>query len=101
MADILIERSHALGMERAREVAAQWQSEAKEEWGMECQYHANEANEQGEVQDRLTFERIGAQGSLCVSATQLKMQLSLGFLMAPYKDRIEEKIAKNLDALLA
>jgi len=100
MTDILIQRSHNLGLEKARAVAAQWHSEAESYWGMDCTYVANETNAEGDVQDRLNFERAGASGYLCVSATQLTMKLELGFLMASFKDKIEEKITSNLDKLL-
>jgi putative polyhydroxyalkanoate system protein len=101
MAEIFIQRDHTLGMEKARAVAVQWQKEAEADWGMDCTYVANETNEKGELQDRLNFERAGASGFLCVTATQLSMKLELGFLMASFKDKIEEKISSNLDKLLA
>ena len=101
MAEILIQRAHSLGMEKARAVAAQWQKEAESDWGMDCTYVANETNEKGEPQDRLNFERTGASGYLCVTANQLSLKLELGFLMASFKDKIEEKITSNLDKLLA
>ena len=101
MAEIFIQRDHTLGMEKARAVAAQWQKEAEADWGMDCTYVANETSDSGEVQDRLNFERTGASGYLLVTATQLTMKLELGFLMASFKDKIEEKITSNLDKLLA
>ena len=100
MAEIFIQRDHTLGMEKARAVAAQWQKEAEEDWGMDCTYVANETNAAGELQDRLNFERAGASGYLCITGTQLSMKLELGFLMASFKDKIEEKISSNLDKLL-
>ena len=101
MSEIFIQRDHTLGMEKARAIAAQWQKESESDWGMDCTYVANETNEQGQVQDRLNFERAGASGYLCVTATQLTMKLELGFLMASFKDKIEEKITSNLEKLLA
>ena len=101
MAEILIQREHNLGMDKARAVAAQWHQEAEADWGMDCTYVANETNAQGEVQDRLNFERAGAEGFLLVTANQLTMKLELGFLMASFKDKLEEKISSNLDKLLA
>jgi len=100
MSEILIQRSHTLGLEKARAVAAKWQHEAEADWGMDCTYMANQINEQGEIQDRLNFERAGASGYLEVSASQLTMKLELGFLMASFKEKIEEKITSNLDKLL-
>ena len=101
MSEILIQRSHTLGMEKARAIAAQWQKEAEADWGMDCTYVSNESNDQGEVQDRLNFERAGASGYLLVTASQLTMKLELGFLMASFKDKIEDKISGNLDKLLS
>ena len=101
MSEIFIQRAHTLGMEKARAIAAQWQKESESDWGMDCTYVTNEANEQGEIQDRLNFERPGASGYLEVTASQLTMKLELGFLMASFKDKIEEKIISNLEKLLA
>ena len=101
MAEIFIQRTHTLGLEKARAIAAQWQKESESDWGMDCTYVANQTNDQGEVQDLLNFERAGASGHLCVTATQLTMKLELGFLMASFKDKIEEKIISNLEKLLA
>jgi len=66
MAEIFIQRDHTLGLEKARAVAAQWQKEAEEDWGMDCTYVANETNEKGEVQDRLNFNAL-ALLAICVS----------------------------------
>ena len=101
MSEILIQRDHALGIEKARAIAAKWQQEAKDDWGMDCTYEANQTNDQGETLDRLNFERAGASGYLEVTAFQLTMKLELGFLMASFKDKIEEKITSNLEKLLA
>jgi len=101
MAEIFIQRTHTLGLEKARAIAAKWQKESESDWGMDCTYVSNQTNDQGEIQDRLNFERAGASGHLCVTATQLTMKLELGFLMASFKDKIEEKIISNLEKLLA
>jgi putative polyhydroxyalkanoate system protein len=101
MSEILIQRDHALGMEKARTIAAKWQQEAEDDWGMDCTYVAYQTNDQGETLDRLNFERAGASGYLEVTASQLTMKLELGFLMASFKDKIEEKIIGNLEKLLA
>ena len=100
MSEILIQRTHTLGMEKARAISAKWQQEAVDDWGMDCTYVANQINDQGETLDRLNFERAGASGYLEVTASQLTMKLELGFLMASFKDKIEEKITSNLEKLL-
>ncbi len=53
MSEILIQRAHTLGMEKARAIAAKWQQEAQADWGMDCTYVANKTNDQGEIWARL------------------------------------------------
>ena len=55
----------------------------------------------GDTEDRLTFERPGAQGVLRVDAVQFELQITLGFLLRAYKSQIAEKINRNLDEALA
>ena len=55
----------------------------------------------GEGEDRVTFERPGAQGLLRVDAAQFELQITLGFLLRAYKTQIAEKINRNLDEALA
>ena len=95
MADIEIQRTHGLGWAGAQSLAKAWQSQAESDWGMTCTHTP------GEGEDRLTFERVGAQGVLRVDATQFELQITLGFLLRAYKTLIAEKINRNLDEALA
>lgn len=94
MPELKIERTHTLGLSRARAVAQRWREQAEQEWGMTC------ASEPGEALDRMRFERSGVSGELSVSATRFDLQIKLGFLLGAYSGKIEEKIQANLDALL-
>ena len=95
MADIEIQRAHGLGWAGAQSLAQAWQAQAESAWGMTCTHTP------GEGEDRVTFERPGAQGLLRVDAAQFELQITLGFLLRAYKTQIAEKINRTLDEALA
>ena len=95
MADIEIQRTHGLDWSGAQALAQAWRAQAESDWGMTCTHTP------GEGEDHLTFERVGAQGALRVTATQFELQITLGFLLRAYKTLIAEKINLNLDEALA
>lgn len=95
MADIHIERTHALGLSQARKVASQWAEQAEQEFGMNCTY------EQGPDSDVLSFSRSGVDGTLAITPDDFVLDAKLGFLLGVFKDKIEGKIVENLDALIA
>ena len=76
-------------------MAQAWQAQAESDWGMTCTHTP------GEGEDRVTFERPGAQGLLRVDAAQFELQITLGFLLRAYKTQFAEKINRNLDEALA
>jgi putative polyhydroxyalkanoate system protein len=92
--DIHIEREHALGLPKARELAFKWAEEAERRLDMECTY------EEGKTSDLVSFTRSGVNGELRVTKDRFELQARLGFLLGAFKDRIETEIVKNLDDLL-
>lgn len=94
MPDIHIERNHALGIAGAREVARRWMQQVEQDYGLECTYT------EGETHDVAQFSRAGIDGTVEVTADTLTLEATLGFLFSSFSDQIEQKIAKNLDALL-
>lgn len=95
MADIHIRRDHHLGFAAARKVAWQWAEQAEEKFDMSCTY------EESDACDEVQFTRSGVSGTLKVSKDHFELDAQLGFLLGAFKDRIEDEIVKNLDALLA
>jgi putative polyhydroxyalkanoate system protein len=87
MADIVLDRAHALGLEEARVVAQRIGAELQAEYGMACRWE----------DDTLHFERTGVSGSLRVEAERVRMQATLGFLMSAFKPRIEDALSRNFD----
>ena len=94
MADIHIEREHALGLPEARKIAFKWAEQAEKEFDMACTY------EEGTTSDRLSFSRSGVQGTLNVTANEFEISAQLGFLVGIFKEKIEAEIIKNLDTLI-
>lgn len=94
MADIHIEREHAIGLHEARKIAFKWAEQAEEEFGMECTY------EEGHTVDLVSFSRSGVQGTLAVTKDVFKVQAQLGFLLGVFKEKIEAEIVRNLDTLI-
>jgi putative polyhydroxyalkanoate system protein len=95
VADIHIERAHAVGLERARNIARQWAEQAQQDFSVQSSY------EEGEAVDTVSFSRAGISGTLQVDKDSFNLDAELGFLFASFKERIETQIAKNLDDLLA
>ena len=94
MPDIRIEREHSLGLPRAREVAEQWVTSARDDFGMTCTVDT------GADADTVRFERTGVSGTLRVDAQRFVLDARLGFLLGSFKDRIVAEIESNLDRLL-
>ena len=95
MADIHIQRSHALGLAKARKIALQWAEEVEKNFSMECTLL------EGEHSDTVEFTRAGVKGELLVEADRFTLDARLGFLLGAFSKTIESEIEKNLDALLA
>jgi len=94
MADLHIVREHTLGLSKARDIAFKWAEQAQTEFGLACTYT------EGDTTDALTFARSGVKGTLDVDASRFELHAKLGFLLGAFKQRIEDEIVKNLDALL-
>lgn len=95
MADIHIERKHALGLQDARHVARLWAAKAQEKFGIECSYR------EGQSEDLLSFGGSGMQGTLAVTQDCFVVDANLGLMLGMFKDKIEAGIVKNLDTLMA
>jgi putative polyhydroxyalkanoate system protein len=92
--DIHIERAHALGLPKARQLAFQWAEQAEHKLAMACTY------EEGKTSDLVSFTRSGVNGELRITPDRFELRARLGFLLGAFKERIEAEIARNLDALL-
>ncbi len=94
MADLHIERKHALGLLEARKVAFSWAEQVEIDLGMQCIY------EEGRSCDRVTFSRSGVKGELQVTKDKFELDAKLGFLVGAFKERIETEITTMLNRLV-
>jgi putative polyhydroxyalkanoate system protein len=95
MADIRILKDHAMDFGQARQAALNWADQAEKKFAMTCSYS------EGDSADELSFSRSGVSGTLTVTERTFELQAKLGFLLSAFKERIENEINANLDALLA
>jgi putative polyhydroxyalkanoate system protein len=95
MSEIHIAREHTLGLAEARRLAIKWVHSAEEHLSMHCVY------EEGSTVDRVRFKRAGVHGLVTVTEDKFVLDAKLGLLLAVFRHRIENEIARNLDLLLA
>ena len=94
MPEIHIERSHALGMQKARKVAAQWAERVEKAHGVHC------THTQGRGEDIIQISRTGVHGTAKVTGKSFELEMKLGFLFGLFSQRISEGVTRELDALL-
>jgi putative polyhydroxyalkanoate system protein len=87
MADIHIERAHAMPVKKAREAADKFAAELDEKFDLESEWDG----------DTLHFRRSGVNGSLVLEKSRVVIDLRLGLLLSAFKGSFEEHINANLD----
>ncbi len=95
MADIKIQRTHALGLDKARVLAQEWMDDAAQKLGLTCKLVA------GTTEDVINFERMGVSGKMTVRPDAFELDAKLGIMMAAFKPMVEAEIEKNLSRILA
>ena len=86
MAALIIEQPHALGRETARRAA----DDAAHRLGMRSQWEG----------DALRFEGKGASGTIAVSDRSVRVEVTLGLMLRPFRGRIEREIREGLETAL-
>jgi putative polyhydroxyalkanoate system protein len=87
MADIEVQRDHALGLKKAKAAAQKVADEMAENFDMESEWEGN----------TLYFSRSGVTGELTVTKNSVQMNAKLGFLLSAFKPKIEAQIEKNFE----
>ena len=90
MADISIKRAHHSSLAEAKKMAEKIAAKLEKDYQLKSSW----------VGDVLNFTRSGVNGTLGVTAKELKIDVKLGFLMAAFKGPIGDAIEKNLDSLI-
>jgi putative polyhydroxyalkanoate system protein len=95
MATIDIKRGHGLGVETAKERAAELARDMQSQMGIEWKWEG----------DRIVFKAAsgmakGASGAVSVSAADVRVEIDLPLLLRAMKGMIEGKVNEKLDRLL-
>jgi putative polyhydroxyalkanoate system protein len=90
MPDIRFVRKHALTVAQARKIAQQAADDLAAEYDLESEWNG----------DTLNFARSGVNGAMDVTASEIRLEVNLGFLLKPFKFKFEQHISRRLDELL-
>ena len=94
MPQIHIAQPHGLSCADAQSMAAAWAQSAQDDFGMQAQLASDPAQPQGDT--LWHFRRTGVHGTLRVTPERFVLEVTLGFLLGTFKDRIEAGLLENL-----
>jgi putative polyhydroxyalkanoate system protein len=90
VSDISIKRAHNTTIAEAKKVADKVADKLANDYQLKSTWAG----------DVLNFARSGVNGSLAVTAKDIKVDVKLGFLMAAFKGPIQKAMEDNLEKLL-
>ena len=90
MADIKMIKFHALPLAKAKQLVQKAADNLGEEYDLTSEWHG----------DTLRFHRSGVEGQMKVTAAEIHLDVTLGFLLRPFKAKFVEHIEHNFDRLL-
>jgi putative polyhydroxyalkanoate system protein len=90
MADIAIKRAHHTTLAEARKMADKVAAKLEKDYQLKSTWAG----------DVLNFARSGVNGTLAVTAKEMKIDIKLGFLMGAFKGPIQDAVEKNMDSLI-
>ncbi len=90
MAEISIKRPHHSSQADAKKMAEKIAAKLENDYQLKSSWAG----------DVLNFTRSGVNGTLGVTAKELRIDIKLGFLMAAFRGPIGDAIEKNLDSLI-
>ena len=91
MADIVLKRTHQLGLKGARMAADKMIAKLDQQFNLSGDWQG----------DTLHFDRPGVNGRLAVSDSEMHLEVTLGFLLKAMKGPIERAVHEQLDKVLA
>jgi putative polyhydroxyalkanoate system protein len=91
MGDIEVVRRHHLSVKDAKKIAQKTADDLSTEYGLDSEWEG----------ERLVFRRSGIEGFMHVNARQIDLHVKVGFLLRPFKVKIEQHIERRMDELLA
>ena len=91
MADIKMIKYHALPLAKAKQLVQKAADDLGDEYDLTSEWHG----------DTLRFHRSGVEGQMKVTTSEIHLDVTLGFLLRPFKSKFVEHIEHNFDRLLA
>jgi putative polyhydroxyalkanoate system protein len=89
LSDIDLKRAHGLSPDEAHAMAERLLEKLGKEFGLQGRWAG----------DVLRFQRPGVQGHLTLGAGDLRLQVTLGFLLKAMRGRIQQAIEGELERL--
>ncbi|HEX4856527.1 MAG TPA: polyhydroxyalkanoic acid system family protein [Limnobacter sp.] len=89
MSDIHARKTHNMSLEEARATAQRLADQLQKEFQLDSQWQGNTLN----------FTRSGVKGKLEVTAKDVSLDISLGFMLKAFKGKIQSEIDRNLDKM--
>ncbi len=90
MSDISLTRTHSLGLQGARTAAEKMVVRLQSQFGLSGKWEG----------DTLHVNRPGVKGRLTVTATEMMLEITLGFLLSAMKSSIERAVQEEIDNAL-
>ncbi len=87
MSVIRVNRTHSLALDEARKLAEELVVNLAQEFGVK--YHWED--------ETVRFKGAGAKGHMTVLSGRVELKMELGFLLNPFKGKIEKSITRRLD----
>ena len=91
MSDIKLVRLHSLPLAKAKALAQKTADALTAEYDLTSEWRGN----------TLRFHRSGVDGQMHVTDSEIRLDVTLGFLLKAFKTKIAGHIERNLDDLLA
>jgi putative polyhydroxyalkanoate system protein len=90
MPDIRIVRTHSLSITKAKALVQKTVDGLAEEYGLNSEWHGN----------TLHFDRAGIHGQMHVGDAEIRLHVTLGLLLKPFKGKLVQHIEHSFNRLL-
>lgn len=90
MSDIKMIKYHTLPLDQAKKLVQKAADDLSGDYDLASEWHGN----------TLKFQRSGVEGEMHVTSAEIRLDVTLGWLLRPFKARFVESIEHNFDKLL-
>ena len=91
MADIELVKPHTLARSKAKALVQKAADALAAEYGLSSEWRG----------DSLHFHRSGVDGEMQVDDSEIRLEVTLGFLLKAFKNKLLDQIERDFDRLLA